>query len=252
MSGEHATYPNPTITEAVCDIHFRLSSTKEWKASLAGELFKHIQDEYPEMEPVVEMGLQFEFGPSGAGTKIVPQPQKTRFTHATRPLILQLTENGFSISTLSPYQGWQVMKKDALNAWDYIEEVLQPEVINRIGLRYINRIEKETVEDSLEEWLVETDYIPRGVLHSKPGFLLRTQTHLDRENMIIITLGDTDSQRVGEYGAIIFDIDRIVEQEMAVAQNTLAEELERLHTDIRNVFSSAKGQKLEMMLNRRP
>ena len=45
MSDEHPTYPNPTIVEAACDIHFRLSQTKEWKPSLPGELFKHIQKE---------------------------------------------------------------------------------------------------------------------------------------------------------------------------------------------------------------
>jgi hypothetical protein len=59
MNSRHPTYPNPTITEAVCDIHFRLPQEKEWKPSLPGELFKHIQNEYPEMEPVLEMGLQF-------------------------------------------------------------------------------------------------------------------------------------------------------------------------------------------------
>lgn len=91
MSSEHPTYPHPTIAEAVCDIHFRLPETKEWKPSFPGELFKHIQDEYPEMEPVVEMGLQFDFGSSGTGTKILPQSQIVRFKHKTRPLILQLS-----------------------------------------------------------------------------------------------------------------------------------------------------------------
>jgi len=89
MTSGYPAYPNPTITEAVCDIHFRLSQEKEWRPSFPGELFKHIQNEYPEMEPVLEMGLQFEFGPLGTGTKFVPQRQKVRFRHGTRPLILQ-------------------------------------------------------------------------------------------------------------------------------------------------------------------
>src|SRR5438552_17682769 len=57
MNNGHPTYPNPTITEAVCDIHFRLPQGKVWKPSFPGELFKHIQNEYPEMEPLLEMGL---------------------------------------------------------------------------------------------------------------------------------------------------------------------------------------------------
>ncbi len=251
MNSGYPTYPNPTITEAVCDIHFRLPQEKEWKLSLPGELFKHIQNEYPEMEPVLEMGLQFEFGPLGTGTKFAPQRQKVRFKHGTRPLILQLAEDSLSISTLPPYQGWEVMRRDVLAAWQRVEEVLQPEAINRIGLRYINRIEKETEQDRLDTWLVANDYIPVGILRSESGFLLREEIHLNTENILIITLGDLKSDGDAGYGAIIFDIDRIVEREILTGQDALDQEMNRLHADVWAVFSSAKGEKLEALLNRR-
>jgi len=251
MNSGYPTYPNPTITEAVCDIHFRLPREKEWKPSFPGELFKHIQNEYPEMEPVLEMGLQFEFGPLGTGTKFAPQRQKVRFRHGTRPLILQLAENSLSISTLAPYQGWEVMRRDVLAAWKRVEEVLQSETINRIGLRYINRIEKETEQDRPGIWLVANDYISDGILRSAPGFLLREEIHLDTENILIITLGDTKSDVDPGYGAIIFDIDRIVEREISTKQEALEQEMDRLHTGVWEVFSSAKGEKLEALLNRR-
>src|SRR5947209_6567506 len=158
MSSRHPTYPHPTIAEAVCDIHFRLPETKAWKPSFAGELFKHIQDEYPEMEPVVEMGLQMESGPAGTGTKILPQSQKVRFKHRTRSLVLQLSDHSFSISTLPPYQGWEIMRTEALAAWRHAEEVLQPVVIRRLGVRYINQFEKETDQDHPGDWFVANDY----------------------------------------------------------------------------------------------
>ncbi len=251
MNDLHPGYPNPTITEAVCDIHFRLASAEEWKPSLPGELFKRIQSEYPEIEPVLEMGLQFEFGPLGAGTKFLPQRPKVRFKHRTRPLILQLSENALSISMLPPYQGWEVMRSDALAAWQQAEEVLNPKIIDRIGLRYINRIEKETGRDRPGDWLVVTDYISQGVLRSESGFLLRVETHLDAENILIITLGDTKGELKGEHGTIIFDIDRIVEREMVTKQEVLEQEMNRLHADVWEVFSSAKGERLETLLNRR-
>lgn len=145
MGSKHPTYPNPTITETVCDIHFQLPQGNEWKPSLPGELFKHIQDDYPEMEPVLEMGLQFDFGPVGTGAKILPQSQKVRFKHRTRPLILQLAENSFSVSTLPPYQGWSIMLYDVLTIWHRAVQVLNPAVITRLGLRYINRIKEEQI-----------------------------------------------------------------------------------------------------------
>jgi uncharacterized protein (TIGR04255 family) len=251
MKRGHPTYPNPTITEAVCDIHFRLPQEKEWKPSFPGELFKHIQNEYPEMEPVLEMSLQFEIGPLGTGTKFVPQRQKVRFKHGTRPLILQLAENSLSISTLSPYQGWEVMRRDVLAAWQRVEEVLQPEIIDRIGLRYINQIEKETEQDRPSTWLVANDYIPDGILRSESGFLLREEIHLDIENILIITLGDPKSDVDAGHGTIILDIDRIVEREALTGQKVLEQEMDRLHANVWEVFSSTKGEKLEALLSRR-
>src|SRR5260370_42129191 len=103
MRNEYPTYPNPTITEAVCDIHFRSSQNKRWKPSFPGEFFKRIQNEYPEMVPMVDTGIQLAIGPLGSSTKVGPQRQMVRFKHATRPLILQLAENTLSMSTLSPY-----------------------------------------------------------------------------------------------------------------------------------------------------
>lgn len=251
MRNENPRYPNPTITEAVCDIHFRLPSSRVWKPSLPGELFKLIQNEYPEIEPVLEMGLQFEVGPSGTGTKILPQSQKVRFRHKTRPLVLQLAETAFSVSVLPPYPGWEIMQADVLSAWRQVEEILKPEIIQRIGLRYINRLEKETRHDLPTNWLVATEYIPSGVLLSKPGFLLRLQTYLDTTNMLIVTLGDIKPEVASEYGAIIFDIDRIVEQAMIPDQDVLGQVMDRLHTDVWNVFSSAKGEKLNTLLNKK-
>src|SRR5205807_2020702 len=103
MSNDHPTYPNPTVTEAICDIRFRLPSSREWKPSFAGDLFKRIQNEFPDLEVIsLETGL---------GERPI-----ARFKHKTRSLFLQFYQNSLTINTLPPYQGWQTMRHDALTA----------------------------------------------------------------------------------------------------------------------------------------
>jgi hypothetical protein len=53
-----------------------------------------------------------------------------------------------------------------------------------------------------------------------------------------------------ELSAIIFEIDRIVERELLPGQ-IFEQEMDRLHADVWDVFSSAKGEKLDRFLNRR-
>lgn len=251
MKDMQASYPHTTITEAICDFHFHFLEGKEWKSSIPGELFKHIQDDYPEMETVLEVGLQLESRPTGTGTTFLPQLQKVRFKHRNRPLVLQFAENSLSVSTLFPYQGWKTMRGDVLSTWRRVEEILHPAQIDRVGLRYINAFKKEDMNERLSDWLVATDYIPEGIIRSEPGFFLRTQSRLDAENVLMITLGDVKSTSSNdEYGSIIFDIDRIAEKVITPETGKLEEVLEQLHEDVREVFFSAKGEKLENLLHR--
>jgi len=134
---KHPTYPQSTIHEAVCEVRF--STGRPWEHALSGELFKAVQNEYPTMEPVVQLGVQLEIGPQGLVQTAGPRPL-TRYRHREKASLLQLTENSFAISFLSPYPGWQVMKQDFLSAWDLASRALKPERITRVGLRYINRL----------------------------------------------------------------------------------------------------------------
>src|SRR5262245_19133337 len=91
--------------------------------------------------------------------------------------------------------------------------------ITRIGLRYINRIERKSAEDHPGDWLRANEYMAPVVLRSAPAFLSRVEAHLDTENRIIVTLGDQPPAETGGYDAIIFDIDRIIEREPPPEQN---------------------------------
>jgi len=246
MSDEHPSYPNPTIVEALCEVHFRLPGG--WEPSLAGELFKRIQDEYPEMEPMSEVSVQLEHGPAGVLQRIEPARQKTRFKHADRPLLIHLAENMLTVNVLKPYPGWATMRSDVLSGWRHCREVLEPESVQRVGLRYINRIPRESLDQRPCDWLKASDYVPPAVLESRPGFFLRAQTHLDATNSLIVTLADARGDATGDPGGIVFDIDRIVEQDMGSDCQVIEDEIERLHTEVWRVFSSAKGPSLERLL----
>jgi len=242
---DHPSYPFPTVVEALCEVHFQLSQGQTWKPSLPGALFKRIQNEFPEMEPALELGVQLELGPHGVAQKVLPHRQRTRFKHATRPLCLQLGENVFTVNLLPKYPGWETMRKDVLKAWKQAQETLQPSTVTRIGLRFINCIERESQEDRPANWLKATDYIPPGVLTSEPGFLSRVEARLDSQNRIIVTLG---FQSEGAHGAVVLDIDRIVETEFPPDVEALGDAMDRLHEDVWYAFNSAKGDKLERLL----
>lgn len=246
----HPSYPYPTIIEALCELHFRLPEESPWRPSLLGELFRTIQVDFPEMEPATEMGVQLQLSQRGVRQTFLPPRQRMQYKHASRPLLLQLAENIFTVNLLVPYPGWETMRRDILTFWHRAVEVLQASAITRIGLRYINRVDRESPHDRPGSWLKANDYIGPGILRSMPGFLSRAEVHLDVPDRIIVTLGDQPPSSNSPHGAIVLDIDRIVEQEIPPDENAISPELERLHNDIWMVFASAKTEKFDQLLQR--
>lgn len=244
----HPSYPNPTIAEALCEIHFDLAEGVEWKPSLPGEFFKRLQDDYPEMEPMQEMGVQLQAGPSGLAQRILPSRTRFRYKHKTEPRLLQLAEKTFTLNVLPQYPGWDVMVEQLADTWKQASEVLAPERVNRIGLRYINRVPKESEGQTASDWFKATDYLTPAVLRSGRGGLSRVEVRLDNENRVVVTLGDQGPSPTEESGGFILDIDRIVERYISVQVQEITAETDRLHEDVWAIFDSAKTEKLERFL----
>jgi len=245
---EHPSYPNPTIVEAVCEIQFELSEENPWKPSLFGDFYKNVQDEYPEMEPLQGVGLQLQVGPQGFGQKLTSPRQRMRFRHVERPLFLQLEESSLIVNFLAPYPGWDKVVRDVMNAWGHAEQVLGLSAITRIGLRYINRIEQASPTDLPRDWIKPNNYVAAEVLNSKPGFLSRVETRTSEYDTTIVTFGDQPPEDLSSFGAIILDIDRSTNRILPARAQELRREVTRLHEHVWQVFSSAKGDSLEALL----
>jgi uncharacterized protein (TIGR04255 family) len=238
-AAQHPSYPNPLIVEAVCEIQFELSEENPWKPSLFGDFYRNVQGEYPEMEPLQGVGVQLQVSPQGLGM---------RFRHAERPLFLQLEETSLIVNFLAPYPGWERVVRDVMDAWRHAVQVLSPSAVTRIGLRYINRIEQSSSKDRPGDWIKPNDYVAAEVLNSKPGFLSRAEARTTEYDTTLVTLGDQPPDDLSIYGAIIFDIDRITNRVLPAKEQELEQEVTRLHEDVWQVFSSAKSERLEALL----
>lgn len=249
MNNKHPTFPNPIIHEAICEIHFRLPDGVDWKTSLLGELYKHIQTDFPELEPVAQVGIQLQIGAGEVGQAVLPSQQRMRYRHASRNLLLQLSENILSVNVLPRYPGWAQMLQDILDAWGQVREVINPAIITQIGLRYINRILKAHSDETAGDWLAPSTYIPESVLSSLSGFLSRLEVRTAPQNRLIVTLGDKTRSSIGlDLSAIVLDIDCIVEKEIGIGDDALVNEATALHDVAWQTFAASITPRLENLL----
>src|SRR4029077_7079307 len=155
------------------------------------------------------------------------------------------------VNLLPKYPGWVQMRQDVAEAWRRAMETLHAVAIWRIGLRYINRIARQSERERPGDWFRPTDFIPAAVLGSTYGFLARNEAQPDKENRIIVTLGDHPPDGEAPWGAIVLDIDRIVERDLPTDEALLLGVIDGLHDDVWRLFSNAQTDKLSTFLNQR-
>ena len=246
---DHPSYPNPQLVEALCEFHLRFPAADPWKPNKPGAFFKAVQDSYPEIEPITQQGVQLVIGPDTPPQQQLLPPRITfRLKHAEQPLLLQLSEQTFTINALRPYPGWEHVKAELRNVWPLVLNILKPEAVTRLGMRYINRIARRADREKPGYWLKACDFIPPALLESGPGFQLRLQTRVDADGRVVLTIAHDQNDQKEMHGAMIFDIDRIVERPTKPAWTEVDIAVETLHEEIWKIFQAAKGPNLDALL----
>jgi uncharacterized protein (TIGR04255 family) len=251
---KHPHYPNAQIAEALCEIHYALAPGQSWRPTAPGELFKRFQAEYPELEPITEHGVLLTIGADGVPTQQLAPPRlRFKLTHGSRPFMMQISEQTFTLNVLSPYPGWVAFNLELASRWPAVLDVIKPSKITRIGLRYINRIVRLSPAEKPEHWFRPSDYIATAALKSESRFLSRMETQLADSNRLLVTLAhDQNVDSVAKHGAALLDIDVITEKETAADWQALNLALVQLHDRAWDAFDMIRGPNLEIAMNREP
>jgi uncharacterized protein (TIGR04255 family) len=128
----------PSI-EAV--IHWQAPASKTLDPEkLKEELTKRLPD-YPICEPQID--LEFLASASLDGSSEVShrtQWNGFRLQDDQTRHVAQFTPHGVLLSRLEPYEEWQTFQSEAMRFWGIFLELANPIAIERLGVRYINRI----------------------------------------------------------------------------------------------------------------
>ena len=127
------------IVEAVID--FRAPFRAKW---VPEDLKRELAKALPEY-PIIEAALQPEFSlpvaGNPAGVKIANLGCKgLRFRTKEQKYVVQFNRDGFAFSHLPPYERWDSFVAEALRLWEIFSMVGQHDKVQRVGVRYINRL----------------------------------------------------------------------------------------------------------------
>ncbi len=231
------------LVEAVCE--FRYTPKDNWDGTYPGLLYSEIRNNYPEKKTDKFIDWVVEFNPATTKSQqFQKEITRMKFVKKDKSGIVMVGENNLAISSLPLYMGWGKFKKEIINIFQLYDKIATSEdVLNRIGLRYINVV-PTSAKENLNKYF--KNEFPITLTEDNPVFMFQYQTQLEgsetfHNSLIKITLSNNPQIN----GKLLFDIDASlepigVEDESGEIEKfsilNLDENLELLHLNIKKVF----------------
>lgn len=207
---ENINYPNPPITEAIIDIQV------DSQPQITIDDLQNVRDE---RYRTVRRRFVYEGELRGGAEVSASATQKhigfICFTEDEKQAF-QARLDGFTFSRLSPYADWSSLRDEAKRLWNIYKTALGVKGVNRIAVRYINRLNLPLPLEDFKEYLLTTPEIGPATSQGLSGFLMRLEApQLDIDAMLILheALIPPPSD---EMVSILLDIDLFQEASIAL------------------------------------
>ncbi len=170
---------NAPIAEAVVD--YRVKARDALEMNDLTKLIDVLKGEYPTCEDLFQFSGEFKLDLKEGLSKESHEHAQNGFMlkSSDGSNVTQLTLGGFSFSRLHPYTSWHEVYREANRLWNLYKEVAAPDLITRLAVRYINKLELPSPKEDLLEYLTAPPKAPLNmpiVQHSLRTKLFNEET----------------------------------------------------------------------------
>jgi uncharacterized protein (TIGR04255 family) len=228
--------PAAPIVEAV--IHWSARAERNWDpASLRKEITERLPD-YPVTKP--QTSIKFESEGALDEQSAVSTSRLESGWHGYRietsdnTQIAQFNRDGLVFSRLRPYPDWEAFEREARRLWRVFVELASPSQIQRLGVRFINRIPLSSV-DEIPRILCDPPTRPVNLPLS--SFLYQSRFEVPGESMAVNIMNALPEQPDGRNDSgLIVDIDVFTQNPMICDERRLDDLLPRMRSIKNAVF----------------
>lgn len=223
------------ITEALLDMRAKLPTGVDL-ARLA-TFQDAVKDLYPTKRERTSWQSSFQLKPGEPPEIVHPSggPDGYLFTSRDGKQIVQARLDGFTFNRLKPYDEWKSFRDEARQQWERYVEIAAPEIVSRVALRYINRIEIPMPLKDFREYVLTGPEIAPKIPQGLAGFFMRLVIPDEKsKSMAIVT--QTMEDPTAQVLPLILDIDVFREAPFDVRRNDMWEVFEQLRKYKNEIF----------------
>lgn len=231
-------YANPPIIEAVCE--FRLPPDSQWDLTIPGLIYEEIKNEFPNKEQRLVQEIGIIQSPQGVQQQM-RTTERMFFLSDDRRSFIQVGPRLLAVNRLKPYPHWERFKPQIERAFQALNGTINVETFQRIGLRYINRIELPGQLIDLEAYFDFRPFLGQALQQNPVGaFMIGCVFPFsDGKNACKVELTNASNS-----SAFTLDLDYFLAQPQTISVNQTLGWVENAHQHIEEIFEGCITQKL--------
>jgi uncharacterized protein (TIGR04255 family) len=235
-------YANPPIVEAVCE--FRLRQDVKWDPTIPGVLYGKVRDSFPIKEGKLVQDVTITQKQEGISHQI-RTTERAWFLSDDRKTFAQLGPGVLAVNRLNPYPGWGFFKPRIEMAFRALRDIVPMGDLERIGLRYINRIEIPSQPINLQDYFAYGPYFGPSLREkSLAAFLvLCTIPFCEGRDACNVQLA-TPAPEQAAGSTFVLDMDYFLSRPRSVSEEGAMEWVETAHGNILEIFESCITDRL--------
>ncbi len=230
-------YKNPPLIEALCEFYFAPEISQDFD-SIINLLYEKIQNGFPKRYRLQLQASQINIDTSGTPEITAQLLPLVRFQSSTEQVLIQIGQNLLTVNHLKPYTSWEEFLPSVEMGFNAYREVVKPKTINRVALRYINRIEIASNRIDLENYFDFRPFIKQKLLQDLSAFNLGIQIPREEaRDALNIQLASIESGSP-TIVAIMLDLTYSLVKSENVKLDNITEWLSIAHNHIEDAFEA--------------
>ena len=238
-------YSNPPIIEAVCE--FRFTTDTEWDLTIAGLVYDQVKNDFPNKEERAVREVTISGGPKGMEQQ-VRTTQRMVFLTTDKKTLIQVGPHLLAVNRLKPYPSWDEFKPQIEKAFAALNHTLeQVRGLERIGLRYINRIEIPSKTVDLDQYFEFRPFLGERLPQNMTGFIIGCMLpFFESRDVCKVQLTNAVPEQP-DTGAFLLDLDYFVTKPQAVSPDQALEWVETAHAKVESLFEGCISDRLRKL-----
>lgn len=230
-------YKKPPIVEVTCEFRFKVKDPND--LTVPGRFWEKIKDEYPLKEELHEFEMGIEMKAKDFQQQVRKRMLGMEYKSKDKKELLRVAPNQLSVHRLPPYPSWESFSPVVKRAYQIFQELVQPESLERVGLRYIDRVEIPSKDFGLKEYFRIYPETPEGGLTDCAHFLMQMEFPFNENRDVLRVMMFNQGVASKNYTAILLDWDYFLVKPEQVEMTKVWEWVEEAHEHILGAFEQS-------------